>query len=224
VERAGLASGSGVTDGPTPFVFDETGEAKRFAPATQRNREPIIAVLADILPSIGTVLEVASGTGEHIVEFAAAFPHLQWQPSDYDATGLASIVAWTAESGCDNILPPLHIDASASDWPIAATDAIICINMIHIAPWAAAEGLFAAASSLLPSDGLLYLYGPYLESEVPTAESNDMFDHSLKERNAEWGLRPLDDVVELAVRNGLRLTSRIDMPANNLSLVFHRQH
>jgi SAM-dependent methyltransferase len=212
-----------VTERPTPFVFDEMGEAKRFAPATQRNGEPIIAVLADFLPTTGRVLEVASGTGEHIVHFATAFPKLQWQPSDYDAAGLASIAAWTADSGCNNILPPLQIDASAPNWPIEKADAIICINMIHIAPWAAAEGLFAAASRLLRSDGLLYLYGPYRETDVQTAESNEMFDRSLKERNADWGLRLLGDVVELAANNGFRLTGRIAMPANNLSLVFRKQ-
>jgi Protein of unknown function (DUF938) len=211
-----------VTDKPTPFAFDETGEAKRFAPATLRNREAISAVLADILPPSGTVLEVASGTGEHIVHFAAAFPHLQWQPSDYDIAGLASIAAWTAESGSANISPPIRIDATAPDWPLAAADAILCINMIHIAPWAAAEGLFSGAGGMLAADAPLFLYGPFRETAVVTAESNEAFDRSLKERNAEWGLRLVDDVVAAANTNGFELAKRIAMPANNLSLVFSK--
>jgi SAM-dependent methyltransferase len=211
-----------VTEGPKPFVFDEMGEAKRFAPATERNREPIIAVLADILPPTGTVLEVASGTGEHIVQFAASFSHLTWLPSDYDEIGLASIKAWIAESGQTNVRSPVQIDASAADWPIVSTDAILCINMIHIAPWAATEGLFAAASRLLVPDAMLFLYGAYRENNVLTAESNEAFDRSLKERNPEWGLRLLDDVLALATRNCFRLTDRIEMPANNLSLVFRK--
>jgi SAM-dependent methyltransferase len=210
-----------VTDGP--FVFEPTGEAKRFAPATVRNREAIVAVLRDVLPDRGTVLEIASGTGEHIVHFARAFPHLHWQPSDYDAAGLASIAAWSAESGLGNILPPVGIDASAMDWPVAEADAVLCINMIHIAPWSATEGLMAGAGRLLSTGGVLYLYGPYREASVPTAESNEAFDASLKLRNPLWGLRQLEDVTALALQYGLALERRIAMPANNLSLVFRQK-
>lgn len=210
-----------MTGGPKPFVFDEMGEAKLFAPATLRNREVIVDVLRDILPDSGTVLEIASGTGEHILHFAAAFPHLSWQPSDYDATGLASIAAWTAESGLANIRPPIQIDATAPEWPLAAVDAVLCINMIHIAPWAATKGLFAGAARLLPK-GPLFLYGPYQEADRPTAESNQAFDRSLKERNPEWGLRLLDDVEAVANAQGFALANRISMPANNLSLEFRR--
>jgi SAM-dependent methyltransferase len=211
-----------VTDKPTPFVFEATGEAKRFAPATERNRDAIIAVLRDLLPISGTVLEVASGTGEHSVRFASAFPHLFWQPSDYDDAGLASISAWAGESGLANILPPLRIDASATDWPVEIVNAILCINMVHIAPWAATEGLFAGAGRLLPPNGLLYLYGPYREAGVPTAESNEAFDESLKSRNPDWGLRLVEDVAEMAVGHGMALQRRIAMPANNLSLEFRK--
>ena len=140
-----------MSGGPAPFVFEPTGEAKRFAPATERNRDAIISVLRGVLPDSGTVLEVASGTGEHIVQFASAFGGLEWQPSDYDAAGLASIAAWFAESGLSNILPPVQIDASAADWPVVQADAILCINMAHIAAWAATEGLFAGAARILPT-------------------------------------------------------------------------
>jgi SAM-dependent methyltransferase len=205
---------------PKPFVFEDAGQAKRFAPATERNRDAIAKLLAEILPSEGTVLEVASGTGEHVVHFAQAFPHLVWQPSDYDVAGIASIAAWRAEAGWPNILPPVQVDAMASEWPITRADAILCINMIHIAPWAATEGLIAGAARLLPSGGLLYLYGPFREAGVPTAESNEAFDASLKSRNPGWGLRDVADVAALAENWGLALDHRITMPANNLSLVF----
>jgi hypothetical protein len=211
-----------VTGEPLPFVFEPTGEAKRFAPATERNREAIVAVLRDVLPASGIVLEIASGTGEHIVHFASAFPLLSWQPSDYDAAGLASIAAWSAESGLSNILPPVQIDASAPDWSVTNADAILCINMIHIAPWEAAQGLFAAARRLLCAAAPLYLYGPYREAAVPTAESNEAFDASLKSRNPAWGLRRVEDVAALAADHGFALDRRIAMPANNLSLVFRK--
>jgi SAM-dependent methyltransferase len=205
-----------------PFVFEGVGEAKRFAPATLRNRDYIVDVLRPILPESGTILEVASGTGEHIVHFASAFPHLRWQPSDYDAAGLASISAWATETGLPNIAEPVQIDAASSDWAVTRADAILCINMVHIAPWSAAEGLFAGAGRLLPDDGMLYLYGPFRENGVETAESNLAFDRSLQERNPQWGLRYLNHMVALGTANGLDLAGRIAMPANNLSLVFRK--
>jgi SAM-dependent methyltransferase len=207
---------------PKPFVFANTGVAKRFAPATERNRDAIVNVLAPVLPDRGAILEIASGTGEHVVHFAARFPHLTWQSSDYDDAGLASIAAWSAEAALPNICPPIQIDASAPVWPIATADAILCINMIHIAPWAATEGLLAGAARLLPPEGLLYLYGPYREENRPTSPSNEDFDASLKSRNSEWGLRLVEDVTRLAKHHGLTLEARIEMPANNLSLVFRR--
>jgi cyclopropane fatty-acyl-phospholipid synthase-like methyltransferase len=205
-----------------PFVFDETGEAKRFAPATARNRDAIAAVLAAMLPPRGTVLEIASGTGEHLVHFAANFPALAWQPSDYDAAGVASIAAWSTDAGLPNILPPLRLDAAASVWPVDRADAILCINMIHIAPWAATKGLFEGAGRVLPTHGMLYLYGPYRETDVATVESNEAFDMSLKDRNPDWGLRHVQDVASLALHNGFMLDKRVAMPANNLSLVFRK--
>jgi Protein of unknown function (DUF938) len=205
-----------------PFVFEDTGEAKRFAPATERNRDAIAAVLVDVLPKQGTIVEIASGTGEHLVHFAKIFPALDWLPSDYDVAGLASIAAWSAESALDNILPPVLIDAGASDWPISSADAILCINMVHIAPWSAAEGLMAGAERSLVKGGALYLYGPFRQHGVATAESNEAFDVSLKSRNADWGLRSVEDVTAIAAQHGLALERCISMPVNNLSLVFRK--
>ncbi len=206
----------------TPFVFDDVGEAKRYAPATERNRDAILGVLRDELPLCGTLLEIASGTGEHLVHFAAAFPGLTWQPSDYDDAGLVSIAAWSAETECTNILPPLKIDAAAAIWPVAHADAILCCNMVHIAPWAVAIGLFEGAGRILPADAPLILYGPFIEVDVETAPSNIAFDESLKARNAEWGVRSTDALDELARTNGLGRARRVAMPANNLVLVWRR--
>lgn len=211
-----------MTERPQPFILEAGGEAKRIAPATQRNREAITSVLRDILPAKGVVLEVASGTGEHVVHFAAAFPDLTWQPSDYDPAGLASIEAWSSESGLPNILSPLRIDASAADWPLTRAEAIICINMAHIAPWEASEGLFAGAARLLAPGAPLYLYGPYREAGVATAESNEAFDVSLKARNPAWGLRSVERMNALAAHFGFALEARVEMPANNLSLFYKR--
>ncbi len=205
-----------------PFVVDSTGDAKRFAPATERNRDAIADVLAKVLPSSGTVLEIASGTGEHLVHFAARFPELTWQPSDYDTVGLASISAWSAEANLPNILSPVLIDAAASDWSVDQAGIILCINMIHISPWKATKGLLKGASKL-PPGGVLCLYGPYTRSGVTTAPSNLAFDASLKSRNPEWGLRAVEDIVALALENCLHLDQLIEMPANNLTLIFRRE-
>jgi SAM-dependent methyltransferase len=207
---------------PTPFVFDDKGEAARHAPATLRNRDAIADVLHGILPAAGRVLEIASGTGEHILYFAQKFPTLQWQPSDPDPAALASIAAWSAQANCPNVALPIQLDAAAKDWPIDNADAILCINMVHIAPWAATLGLMAGAARLLPPGAPLYLYGPYLEDGVETAPSNLDFDASLKSRNPEWGLRDSGDVIAAARACGLTFDARIAMPANNLSLIFRR--
>jgi hypothetical protein len=205
---------------PKPFVFEVTADAKRFAPATERNRDAIAAVLSSILPEQGTVLEVASGTGEHCVHFAKAFPNLMWQPSDYDAQGIVSIAAWSAEAQLKNIAPPLQVDAMEEAWPIFHADAILCINMVHISPWAATIGLFRGSADILPQGAPLYLYGPYRQHGVETAPSNEDFDVSLKSRNPEWGLRYAEDV--FAAADGFTLEAIIQMPAHNLSLVFRR--
>ena len=208
---------------PVPWIPAEAGaEARRHAPATLRNRDAIAAVLVGILPPAGLVLEVASGSGEHALAFARAFPDLDWQPSDPDPAGLASIAAWRAESELANLRPPLALDAAAPGWPIAAADAILCINMIHISPWTATQGLMAGAARLLPPGAPLFLYGPFLRDDMPTAPSNEAFDASLRSRDPLWGLRRLEDVAALAQSHGLALERVVEMPANNLSLVFRR--
>ncbi len=192
------------------------------SPSAARNRDPILAVLRRILPPTGTVLEIASGTGEHAVYFAAALPHLTWQPSDQDERALRSIAAHRANSGLPNLLAPLSLDAAASDWPIGQADAVVAINMVHISPWRATQGLMAGAGRILPSGGVLYLYGVYKENGTHTAPSNEAFDADLRRRNPKWGVRDREAIAELAASHGLTLVERIPMPANNLSLVFRR--
>ena len=179
-------------------------------------------MLRDVLPASGLVLEVASGTGEHAVFFAGLFPDLLWQPSDPDPEALASIRAWRQESGSANLLEPVRLDAAARHWPVAAADAILCVNMVHISPWAATLGLMRGAGRLLAPGAPLILYGPYRRAGVPTAPSNEAFDRSLRARDPRWGLREVEAVAAEAAANGLAL-DRIDvMPANNLTLVFRK--
>lgn len=195
---------------------------KRHAPATLRNRDAIVAVLVDWLPGAGTVLEIASGSGEHVIHFAGAFPRLDWQPSDPDPAGLISIAAYRAEAALANIASPLSLDASAPDWPLDQADAILCINMVHISPWNATLGLLAGAARLLAPGAPLILYGAYTEPDVPTAESNLAFDASLRSRDPAWGLRDTDTVKAAAVDAGFAFAERRAMPANNLMLLFRR--
>ena len=209
---------------PQPWMPDDGGAAaKRHAPATLRNRDAIATVLADWLPLAGTVLEVASGSGEHVIYFAAALPRLEWQPSDPDPAGLASIAAWRAEAGLDNIRPPVPLDASAADWAVGEVDAILCINMVHISPWAATVGLFTQGAKRLQKGAPLILYGPYFRKDHEAAPSNLAFDESLRARNAQWGVRWLEDVNELAEAKGLALKEVREMPANNLMLLYRRK-
>lgn len=199
---------------------------KRFAPATERNREPLAAVLRQVLPAEGTVLEIASGTGEHAVHFAASFPNLLWRPSDRDPEALASIEAWRREAGLPNLLEAVPLDVLEPTWPAAAAaaavDAILCVNLVHISPWPATAGLMRGAGRLLPAGAPLILYGPYRRAGLATAPSNEAFDASLKARNPEWGLRDLRAVEEEAERRGFRLERVVDMPANNLTILFRR--
>jgi len=197
--------------------------AARSAPSTARNRDPILGALRTRLPVRGLVLEVAAGAGEHAAHFAAALPTLQWRPTDADGEALRSIAAWREHAGLDNLLPPLRLDASQPEtWPVERADAVVAINMIHISPWAATVGLMAGAAQLLPSGGGLFLYGPFIESDTPTAPSNLEFDESLRRRNPDWGVRHVDDLVALGVTHGMALSERITMPANNLVLVFRK--
>ena len=197
-------------------------DARRHAPAAERNREPILAILRTILPERGTVLEVASGSGEHAIHFARALPALSWQPSDPDPGALESIRAWAEMARLPNLRPPLLLDAAAPDWPIAEADAILCINMVHISPWEATVGLIAGSARRLGAGAPLYLYGPYRRAGVPTAPSNEAFDASLKARDPRWGLRDLESVTALAEARGFTVERVVDMPANNLSVVLRR--
>jgi hypothetical protein len=205
--------------GSGPWIPGEAGsEARRHAPATLRNRMAIADVLREHLPRSGTVLEVASGSGEHVAYFAEEFPALDWQPSDPDPDALVSIAAWG--DGIVNVAPPLALDASTSDWPIARADAVLCINMVHISPWNATLGLLAGAARLLAPDAPLTLYGPFLQTDVPPAPSNTAFDESLRARDARWGLRQVESIERVAAGHGFMRDRLIEMPANNLMLVF----
>ena len=195
---------------------------KRVAPAAARNADAIAAVLAEVLPASGVVLEIASGSGEHALHFARAFPQLIWQPSDPDPEALLSISAWAEEAGLPNLRPPIALDAAAEPWTVVNADAIVCINMVHISPWAATQGLMAGAGRVLSAGAPLFLYGAYRQEGVPFAPSNEVFDRSLRSRNPEWGVRRLEDVTAEAERHGLALESVQPMPANNLSVVFRR--
>ncbi|GLI92387.1 DUF938 domain-containing protein [Methylocystis echinoides] len=196
---------------------------KRLSSAAAiRNRGPILDVLRAVLPKQGLVLEVASGSGEHIVHFAAGLPDLTFAPSDPSPNARDSIAAWTACSGVGNVRPPLALDAAGPSWPIEQVDALICINMVHISPWAATEGLFRNAGRILPAGAPLYLYGPYRMGGAHTAASNAQFDAGLRVQNPAWGVRDLEAVAELARESGFDGPEVVGMPANNLSLIFRR--
>jgi len=199
---------------------------KQFAPATERNREPIIAVLKQILPPRGTIIEIASGTGEHAVYFAPRLSPRHWLPSEANPILQESILAWREEFPSDVLSPPLDLDVMGEKWweKVKLQDlcAVVCINLIHIAPWTACEGLMKGAGALLPQGGILYLYGPFKQQGVHTSESNVAFDQSLQQQNPAWGVRNLEDVVSLGKVHQLELQDVIAMPANNLSVVFRR--
>jgi SAM-dependent methyltransferase len=195
-------------------------DIKHHAPATARNREPIRDVLARELPSRGSVLEIASGSGEHAVYFAREFPDVTWQPSDASESALASIAAWCAEAQLPNLLAPVALDVTSATWPVAHADAIVCINMVHISPWEATLGLFVGASRVVSPGALLYLYGPYRFGGVFTTASNAEFDRSLRDRDPRWGVRDVDELAAAAQVHGFVLRETVAMPANNHSLVF----
>ncbi len=204
-------------------MTDSQADARQRSPSSARNREPILAVLRRALPPTGVVLEIASGSGEHAVHFARALPSLLWQPSDPDPDARASIAAWRAAEGTENLLPPLDLDAAHPPWTLARAEAVVCCNMIHIAPWAATEGLLAGAGTVLAPGSILFLYGPFMRGGAHTAPSNAEFDASLRARNPAWGVRDLEHVAASAGAAGLALRDTIGMPANNLSVIFERQ-
>ena len=192
------------------------------SPSADRNMTPILEALSAELPGRGLVLEIASGTGQHVVHFAAALPGLQWQPTEPEPRMRASIDARVRAAGLGNVRPAIALDASESRWPVSAADAVVCINMVHIAPWEAALGLLAGAAAVLPDDGLLFVYGPYCRNGRHTSEGNAQFDADLRARNPRWGLRDVEDLRSAAASAGLQLRHVVRMPANNLSLVFRK--
>jgi SAM-dependent methyltransferase len=201
------------------------GDGRHFSPSAARNSGPIREVLERVLPKSGTALEIGSGTGEHVVCFAKALPGLVWQPSDPNPASRASIAAWTAVEGLANIHAPVAIDTRQAIWDVekhAPFAAVVSLNMIHIAPWGSALGLLAGAGRLLGPDGVFYLYGPFMWGGEHTAPSNAAFDADLKRRDPRWGVRDIDDLIGEAAPHGLGLREVIEMPANNLSLVFVR--
>jgi len=197
-------------------------DARRSAPAALRNREPIAQVLEDWLPETGLVLEIASGTGEHVVYFAERFASLDWQPSDVHRDAVASIHAWREEANRSNIREPLAIDAASRDWPIDRADAILSINMVHVTPWASSLGLIEGGARILGSGAPLILYGPWLKQDVPTEPSNLAFDAELRQRNSEWGLRRIEDFAG-AAQKSFELVETRSMPANNFMLLLRRR-
>ena len=188
-------------------------------PAPERNKGPILAVLRDALPPAGTVLEIASGSGQHAAFFAASLPRHRFVPSDVDADNLASIRAYQAEA-TTNLAPPIALDVTSTDWGVGKVDAIFCANMIHIAPWSCCEGLLTGAGRHLRPGGVLILYGPYRIGGAHTADSNAEFDRGLHARDPSWGVRDLEQVVAAARPHGLTLRECIAMPANNQCLIF----
>jgi SAM-dependent methyltransferase len=217
---------SNETGSRPPVTLEEcsVGDDRRmFSPAFARNSTPILAVLQRVLPVRGLVLEIGCGTGEHAIHFAGAMPNLSWQPSDPDPPSRASTAAWIEFSGLTNVLPPLDIDVCATAWREglpAQFDAIVSLNMVHIAPWAASLGLFAGAEALLRRGGVLFLYGAFMRDGVHNAPSNAAFDATLKARNPAWGVRDIADLERVGKASGLDLRETIEMPANNMSLVF----
>ena len=195
---------------------------KGFAPAAGRNRGPILDVLRRILPTEGQVLEIASGTGQHARFFAESLPTLRWQPSDVSEDALGSIRAWVEDEPLANLALPLRLDVCEQPWPLRELDAVLCINMIHISPWTSTQALFRGAVDGLRDEGMLITYGPYRVAGVHTAPSNAAFDQQLRARNPSWGVRDLDELRALASEHGFMLAEQVQMPANNMTLVWNR--
>ncbi len=198
-------------------------DPRRHAPATLRNRQAIAEQLKTALPAEGRVLEIASGTGEHASFFAALFPGLEWQPSEPDPALRESIAAYRDDSGLTNLAPPLALDVTRRPWAVEAADALLCVNLLHIAPWFVTEALIAGAAEVLPSGAPLLLYGPFMREGRHTADSNVAFDRGLRMENPAWGVREMEAVEDLARQHGLTLAAVTDMPANNFFLRFEKQ-
>ncbi len=193
---------------------------KRFSPASERNKDPILDVLRGVVPAAGRVLELSAGSGQHTVHFAAAFPGITWQPSDIDESARLSVAAYRDEAGLSNVLDPRYLDVTAEDWGVDAVDVVLSINMIHITPWACSEGLFAGASRVLKAGGALVTYGPYNVDGAFTSDGNARFDASLRSRDERWGIRDLADLLALAEAAGFTREAVVEMPANNKTVVY----
>lgn len=220
-----------MTTTPTtpPIALEDRAKAaddRLSSPSAARNKAPVLEVLTRIFPQTGTVLEVASGTGEHVTHFAKTLTGLTWRPTEFNAESHASITAWIAAEALTNVRPPVALDASADVWPVeddAPFDAMLSMNMIHIAPWEAGLGLLSGTGRLLKPGGVLALYGPFARGGAHTAPSNAAFDESLKRRDPSWGVRDLDNVEHEANARGLILDEVVEMPANNLVVVLRRR-
>jgi SAM-dependent methyltransferase len=203
-------------------IGERLPDGRWVAPAAERNKGPILEVLQRVLPPRGLVLEIGSGTGQHVVHFAKALSQLSWQPSDPDPENRQSIALWSRVEELGNVRTPLALDVRERPWPIDAADAIVCINVVHVSPWAATLALFDGVREVLPPEGVLFLYGPYRRGGRHTAPSNEKFDADLRAHNPEWGLRDIGELAEVADRAGFALAEIVDMPANNFSLVFRK--
>ncbi len=193
---------------------------KRFSPASERNKDPILDVLRGVVPAQGRVLELSAGSGQHTVHFAAAFTGVEWQPSDIDESALLSVAAHRDEAALANVLDPMRVDVTALDWGVDAVDVVLSINMIHITPWACSQGLFAGAARVLRSGGALVTYGPYNVDGAFTSDGNARFDASLRSRDPRWGIRDLADLLGLAEAAGFMREAVVDMPANNKTVIY----
>jgi hypothetical protein len=202
---------------------EKRADGKWFTASAERNKGPILDVLARVLPSRGVVLEIASGTGQHVITFAKTFPGITWQPSDADAELRESIALRVRDEQLPNVNPPVDLDVTRLPWPLQTADALVCINMIHVAPWPATAALFEGAKALLLPQRVLFLYGPYRRYGRHTSDSNVQFDSDLRAHDPQWGLRDLEAVSEVADRAGFALTEVVEMPANNFSVIFKRR-
>ena len=197
-------------------------DPRRHAPATSRNRAPILKVLREHLPQLGTILEIASGTGEHISYFARAMPHLNWQPTDIDTGAILSTAAYCKDASLANLALPKRLDVMSSNWPYTQLAGVLCINMIHIAPWSCSAGLISGAAQVLEGNGPLVLYGPFKRNGIHTAPTNETFDRMLQSKNPEWGVRDIEAVEAIARDAGFDESTAIEMPSNNCCLILRR--
>ncbi len=204
-------------------IGEQLNDGRWIAPSAERNKDPILAVLLRVLPASGLVLEIGSGTGQHVTHFANAMPNLVWQPSDADTTFRNSVVRWIETQHLSNVRAPLRLDVHDRPWPIAAMDALICINVLHVSPWSATVALFDGGHEVVRAGGVIFLYGPFRRGGHHTAPSNAQFDASLRAHDPRWGVRDLDEVTAAAQRAGVALCEIVEMPANNLSVVLRNE-